>query len=424
MMNRLMMKRQQGHAAILFALCIPVLFGVFALATDGARALQAKARLEDAAEVASLVVAAKNDDNQDDGSGSGSAVNIKIASDYINHYMGDAQALVSVDIDKLTCDEIPDCLAAVAKDKPRYFEYRVKGQSRYQAWFPGNDPIVGFGEKFDVMGAAVARKYQSKAVDVLFVVDFSGSMNDHWSGGRKTKLKDVFDILEMVTDELDKFNQMKVGFHNRVAITGFNRYTRNKNNDGKNCFREQKIFRNNEVNFNKTIEKQFDLKGCFNSVKEPDDEATFSDLYYSEDFDTFNRKVKKYHAIGGTASYQGILRAGQIVTKLAKNPRQLVIILSDGQDYNSGRIDHGEYTQKLVSRGMCRNILDEIGKMKTAEGETMQGRLAVVGFDYKLSDNQGLKECVGEENIFKAQNRQDILNKILELITEEIGHLA
>lgn len=40
-------KQQSGHAAILFVMCIPVLFGVFTLASDGARALQSKARLED-----------------------------------------------------------------------------------------------------------------------------------------------------------------------------------------------------------------------------------------------------------------------------------------------------------------------------------------------------------------------------------------
>ncbi len=165
-------------------------------------------------------------------------------------------------------------------------------------------------------------------------------------------------------------------------------------------------------------------KSCESNIKDPDDDATFSDLYYSEDFASFNRKVRKYKAIGGTASYQGILRAGQIVTKLGENPRQLVIILSDGQDSKVGSVDHGKYTKELVSRGMCSNILNEVSGMMTEDGEQMQGRIAVVGFDYKLSDNKGLRDCVGEENIFKAENREDILNQILELITEEIGHLA
>ncbi|MEZ8772114.1 TadE/TadG family type IV pilus assembly protein [Vibrio sp. 10N.247.310.17] len=39
------MRKQSGHAAMLFAMMIPALFGVFMLGSDGARALQTKARL-------------------------------------------------------------------------------------------------------------------------------------------------------------------------------------------------------------------------------------------------------------------------------------------------------------------------------------------------------------------------------------------
>ncbi len=55
--------KQSGHAAILFAICVPVLFGVFMLGSDGARALQTKARLEEAAEAAVLAVSAEDSSN-------------------------------------------------------------------------------------------------------------------------------------------------------------------------------------------------------------------------------------------------------------------------------------------------------------------------------------------------------------------------
>lgn len=57
------LQKQRGQASILFALMVPGLFGVFALATDGARALQTSARLNDASEMAVLAIAGLNDDN-------------------------------------------------------------------------------------------------------------------------------------------------------------------------------------------------------------------------------------------------------------------------------------------------------------------------------------------------------------------------
>ncbi|WP_241910669.1 TadE/TadG family type IV pilus assembly protein, partial [Vibrio lentus] len=60
-MRKTSIHRQSGHASVLFALLVPLLFGVFMLASDGARAIQSKARIEDASEVAALAVAARDD---------------------------------------------------------------------------------------------------------------------------------------------------------------------------------------------------------------------------------------------------------------------------------------------------------------------------------------------------------------------------
>lgn len=82
--------KQEGHAAILFVMMVPVLFGVFVLGTDGARAMQDRARLDDALEAASLAIAAHNDSNKEPEPdpdspepriGAGSDVNHKIATD-------------------------------------------------------------------------------------------------------------------------------------------------------------------------------------------------------------------------------------------------------------------------------------------------------------------------------------------------------
>lgn len=139
---------------------------------------------------------------------------------------------------------------------------------------------------------------------------------------------------------------------------------------------------------------------------------------------------------------QGIIRAGQIITMLADKPKQLIIILSDGEDWNH----YAEQTPKLVDKGMCSNIRNIVGGgelknvgylpdranvqgnkslgMVTSKGESMSARMAVIGFDYDLKANTGLKKCVGKENVFKAENKDEILDQILALITEEVGHLS
>ncbi|MGR5234707.1 pilus assembly protein TadG-related protein [Vibrio rotiferianus] len=430
------LKKQSGHVGMLFAMIIPILFGVFMLGSDGARALQTKARLEEAAEAAVLAVSAEDSENH------------TLAQNYIEHYVYDVNGVEDLKVQRLSCDEIPDCQAGLSKGQARYFEYRIAGKTRHESWFPGQGVIVGFGDTFDVTGSSKARRYQGQPVDITFIVDFSGSMNDHWSGGKKSKIEDLKDIVGHVTEELEQYNALNPQKTHRVAITGYNRRTINTGNNGKLIFRDQRFItkmgeydKDDVVNFNKTIEQQFIVKGSAKRVPNGDDEAEFYDIFYTDNFDGFINKIKKFKANGGTASLQGIIRAGQIVTQLAQRPKQLIIILSDGEDWNH----YAEQTPKLVEKGMCSNILNMIngGKvtadntsdsitvingvsqgMKTPEGEQMSASMSVIGFDYELDANVGLRNCVGADNVYKAENTDDILNQILSLITEEVGHLT
>ncbi|WP_404970259.1 pilus assembly protein TadG-related protein [Vibrio campbellii] len=431
------LKKQSGHVGMLFAMIIPILFGVFMLGSDGARALQTKARLEEAAEAAVLAVSAEDSENH------------TLAQSYIEHYVYDVDGIENLKVQCLSCDEMPDCQAGLSKGQARYFEYRVAGETRHESWFPGQGVMVGFGETFDVTGSSKARRYQGQPVDITFIVDFSGSMNENWSGGKKTKIEDLKDIIEKVTDELDQYNVLNVEHPHRVAITGFNRRTINTGNNNKLIIRDQRITKYDEDGWDKddtfypqkTINNQFVVKGAAKRIPNEDDLAEFYDIFYTTDFNSFTRQVNSFKASGGTASLQGIIRAGQIVTQLAKNPKQLIIILSDGEDFNH----YAGQTEELVDRGMCSNILNMIngGKvtadgasdsievingvsqgMKTPEGEQMSASMSVIGFDYELDANVGLRNCVGVDNVYKAENTDDILNQILSLITEEVGHLT
>lgn len=432
------LKKQQGHAAMLFAMIIPILFGVFMLGSDGARAIQTKARLEEAAEAAVLAVSAQDSADK------------TIARRYIEHYLYDIKKITSLNVERLSCESLIECQAGLDKGNGRYFEYRVSGQTQHQSWFPGQGVIVGFGEHFGVAGSSKARRYQGVPVDVLFVVDFSGSMNETWKGGKKTKIEDLKDIIKAVTVELGKYNKLYPNRKHRVAITGYNRRTINTASNGKLMIRDQRIVtkmgqydKDDTVDLRRTITSQFKVKGAAQRVPNQDDLAVFYDIFYTSDFSSFNRQISSFKASGGTASLQGIIRGGQVAVALSKNPKQLMIVLSDGVDWNH----YVEQTTALVERGMCSNIKNMInGGRVTADdpndsiyvqngfspgkqtpspyNEPMNMSMSVIGFDYPLDSNLALTKCVGRENVYKAENKDQILGQILSLITEEVGHLA
>lgn len=453
-------KQQTGHAAILFVMCIPVLFGIFTLASDGARALQSKARLEDAAEAAVLAVSAYGEED---------SVSMQIGKEYIAHYMPDMSALINIQVEKRECSDLPEC---VMNDDGRTFsEYQVSGRTRHLSWFPGNEVTAGFGNAFDVTGLSKARKYQSsQPMDITFILDFSGSMNCNWEGygegscplGDKkplgeTRLEALKDIVQLVTDDLQKYNDLQPTLKHRVAMTGYNRRTINSDASGKLVVRDQRIVtkmgkydKDDVVDFNKTLRRQFIVKGASKRVPNGDELAKFHDILYTSNFVKFNRLVRSFKANGGTASLQGVIRASQFLAyhiaedKLPAHPKQLVIILSDGEDWNH----YLPQMEKMVNLGLCDNLRNAIeggrviaddnpndsvkfvngysSGLKTSTGEDPSVRIAMIGFGdgYDIHANTGLLNCVGEDNAFSANNKDEILSLIMSLVSEEVGHLV
>lgn len=406
---------QKGHASILFVIIVPALFGVFMLGSDGARALQQKARVMDAAEVAALAVSAHADDNQE-----GSTVNTAIVTDVMKAYFpslkdGDLQ---NINIVRKNCEQIADCNA----DGHRFFQYQVSATVKYDSWFPGNDAIAGFGDEISVTGAGTSRKYQSDAIDVMLVADFSGSMDDGWRGGKKRKYKDLIDIIEDVADELEKFNDLKIP--DKINTMGIAPYSADVYRDlkGNGCANsnynkagELSHLSKNwwGVNYGKTISNMYlpydkcEYDRRLSSHK-------FYSLALTKDFNQFKKDINKFRPVGGTASYEGIIDGFKLLRQ-GKNDNRLLIILSDGQDNSS----YKQYSSTLInSYKMCEKIRDELEK------DDKEATMYLIGFDYTSgSTNIPLDNCVGKDNILYAQNKDQILNKILSLIAEEIGHL-
>ncbi len=416
-------KHQKGHAAILFAMMIPALFGIFTLASDGARAIQTKARIEDAAEVATLAISAHNDPDQGNSSGgSASSTNRQIVTDYINAYISDVDTIQSIKVYKRSCEEIPECSAGLAIGEPRYFEHEVGVQTTQKSWFPGNDAIVGMGESFTTTGHSLARKYQSEAVDVMFAADFSGSMEDRWSGGNR-KYQDLIEIIKNISDELQKFNDLEHNDNdNTMGVSAYNVYTYSKYAGSSNnwwdddwCYLEQGVSSGwGGMSYSDTVSNLWTekTKSACRSYRY----GRFNDIPLTSDFDSANQEISRFWPEGGTASYQALIRGAQLLRE-GTNSRRLLIVLSDGDDNEKG-IANG-----LVAAGMCRDIQQGLESDTTPDNRPIRAQMAVIGFDYDPYSNQALRDCVGAENVYKAEDADDIQNTILELISEEIGHL-
>lgn len=462
--------KQKGTAAILFAIMVPALFGIFVLGTDATKALQEKARLLDATEAASLAVSARTVDTD-------SNIDLTEAKalvhNYLSAYLSQDFDVNNIDIIKKHCDQIPECVANLEQGGNRYYQYEVVTNTELRPWFQGD--LNTMPDSYSVSGRSVVNKFQNRAIDVALVADFSGSMQNNWNGGSQRKYKDLFDVVSDVLKELQKYNELHTDDKNHVAFIPYNRYTspmeatvpfeKDGTIDDRRCFMSYRLptgykrsitgeeaqqtvdnwlnpLLSNGVPF--FYQHEIDLRdihgdkgkheyreelGCalnYRNLKRSHDEYDknytipfFWDLGFTHDFEQLETTVRSFYPSGYTASYQGLIRAGQIFKQRIAagnaNDRRLLIILSDGIDTPAG------ITPVLQEKGLCEVIRNALSEPEN----DIHAKIALIGFDYNvLTTNAALRACVGNDNVYQANNRDEILNAILELITEEIGRLT
>ncbi|NOI83658.1 membrane associated secretion system protein [Vibrio tubiashii] len=420
--------KQGGHAALLFALIIPGMWGFFTLAIDGSRALQTKARLGDASEVAALALAARNSSNLSE--------NKKLAQEYISTYIPASDvSITNVERSECHVSNNLDCDGA-----NRYSQYSLEVSINQDAWLPTQE-FVGFGDKYEVAHAATARKYQGDSIDVSFVMDYSGSMGDPWKG--KAKYKHVRDIINDVLDELETYQGIQE-INNKVSLVPYSEFTARPSDDF-SCgwgqpkpmkFVDELYYKKQgwayKLDAQKTVDKWKHSRAtdknmvCAHNLYD-NHSQNFKNVPFVDKFDQLRSDMKNYRPGGWTASYQGIIKSAQYFEQLSDpNPRQLMVILSDGDDKNGDNGPMSRYepvpTKALIEHGLCDDIRAELNSRKTLDNRPVTFQIALIGFDYKVGKNP-LTQCVGEDNVYDAANPDELLDIILNLISEEIGHL-
>ncbi|CAG9001539.1 MAG: hypothetical protein CENE_03561 [Candidatus Celerinatantimonas neptuna] len=145
-------------------------------------------------------------------------------------------------------------------------------------------------------------------------------------------------------------------------------------------------------------------------------ECSYTGYFYNigltDNFPSVESQIDNFFPSGATSSSQGIIPAAEmLLNKSTDNKSNLIIVLSDGQDTDGG------LSQYYYNNGLCQYLRRQF----TSKNQSL--KIAVIGFDYDTSQNPGLAECADSGNIFNAEDYNAIYSKILDLITEEIGHL-
>ncbi|WP_417551946.1 Tad domain-containing protein [Marinomonas fungiae] len=421
-MRYLLKSKQAGHASILFILIFPALFGFFVWGVEGARIMQDRARLSDAVEVASLAVAAENSDV--------TVTQSATAKKFIEAYFPNNVNVVPPTVIKLSCEQNPKC-DEDDPDQARFFEYQVSVSISQDAWFPNNEQL-SYGDsngKIEMASNSVSRKYQSQAVDVVLVSDYSSSMLQSWNGVRK--YQGVNNIIGEIGLELKKFNEQNKNQTNRMAVIPFSYYTSKYIGNNRRYTTHlkckntcPKIPRSSDVKAKETVSNIFtdsSIHDYYYKGNQVNDSSFFWNIGFMTDFDALKSEVDRFNITGNyslTASYTGLIEAARTLYSDHQNSRALIIILSDGIDWDSN------ITDKLLDENYCQVILNTLNGLTDSEGKNIKTKMAAIGFDYNVNANPQMKTCVGDDNVYEAKNTAEIKNKILELISEEIGHLA
>ena len=192
---------KQGAILLPFVLILPFFIGLIFLSFEISNFLQKKAKLSDAIEQATLALTVENEDIPD-------SEQENKNRDLVNKYIYAYLPLENFSAPEIEINNYSDQLI-----------YKAKTFMNYSARFLSNNSIKNKIKIVSVEDNGVAKKEiikgESKLTDVIFVVDYSGSMNgafDDTSNGRK-KIDILRDIFERLDYTILKINNMKtIGF--------------------------------------------------------------------------------------------------------------------------------------------------------------------------------------------------------------------
>lgn len=395
---------ERGVYAVSFVMLSGFLLGMAAFGLEGSRYITERARLSDAMEQAALALTAEDN-------GAGAVRNYTLAQNYFQAYMRHDIAVFRPKV-------VVKHGISSNNNNLTYVEYRVSGQTLQNSWlssvlFPGFDKQVTIGDN------GAARKYRSN-MDVIFVSDFSGSMNERFSGSFNSKLDELKRIVLQLSHELFSYD-----INNKVGIVPFGWGGR----EGGYCdfpfvtpipwpynglINEDYLRLERYIDVRATVDaiphkvndiriplRNVDVNSCLSasySWKVPLT-SSMSDI----------QQIHRMTAHGGTLVSAGVLLG---VPYLASGTasRKVMVIVSDGTDdpYDIS------LTPRLIRAGMCDKIREIISTDESV------GKISFIGINYRPTVDW--KKCVGEKNFYLPKNVRELEDNLRRAVFEEVGH--
>ncbi|MBM2901064.1 TadE/TadG family protein [Escherichia coli] len=395
---------RRGAFAISFVMMSGFLLGMAAFGVEGSRYITERARLSDAMEQAALALTAEDN-------GEGASRNYTLSRDYFAAYMrhdtGVAQPVVKVFRG-----------VSATNTNLTYVEYRVSGQTEQKSWFASSF-FPSFDKEVSIGDNGAARKYRSN-MDVIFVTDFSGSMNEGFSGG-STKLTELKRIVLQLSDELLSYN-----IDNKVGFVPFGWGGK----DGEYCdfpFVTHGTMPSTVLALDNLalFESFIDINGTINAIpnKVNDIQIPLAAAGGSSNCLSGSNShkvaltsnpseinaIQSMTAKGDTLVSSGVLLGVPYLTS-GKASRKVMVIVSDGTD-NPETV---QITPKLINAGMCDRIREVISTKDSV------GKISFIGINYNPTFDW--KRCVGDKNFFLPQNVQELEDDLRRAVFEEVGH--
>ncbi|MDW1889707.1 TadE/TadG family type IV pilus assembly protein [Vibrio sp. Vb1574] len=182
------LQQQKGVAAVWMGLLLVPIMGVTFWAVEGTRYVQESSRLRDSAEAAAMAVTIEDQP--------GSARDL--ATKYVENYVRDIK---SINLSAQRFYQAED----MTTDILEYIQYTVNARTTHDSWFASSF-IPSFDKQQELAGRSLARKYPAylgdNNIDIVFVSDFSGSMNDRWGPSWNKKIYDLKTAIAQISNKI------------------------------------------------------------------------------------------------------------------------------------------------------------------------------------------------------------------------------
>ncbi|HDX4051652.1 TPA: pilus assembly protein [Enterobacter soli] len=393
---------RQGAFAVSFVMMSGFLLGMSAFGLEGSRYITERARLSDSMEQAALALTAEDN-------GDGAQRNYTLSSDYFSAYMRHDTSVAQPSVKVLHG-------VSPTNANLTYVEYRVSGHTEQDSWF-SSSLFPSFGKEVSIGDNGAARKYRSN-MDVIFVTDFSGSMNESFGGS--TKLAELKRIVLELSGELFSYN-----IDNKVGFIPFGWGGK----EGDSC--DFAFVTNSQMppgilarGDYKRFERFVDINGTIDAIPNAvhDIQIPLSSVDGNTCLSTSDSHkvpltsnpaeigaINSMTANGGTLVSSGVLLG---VPYLASGTasRKVMVIVSDGTDDPSSV----KLTPNLINAGMCDKIREVISTDESV------GKISFIGINYNPTFDW--KRCVGDKNFFLPQNIKELEDDLRRAVFEEVGH--